>query len=119
MLLHRQKKEEAPEGTPEEIEATKSGDKITGLPAVSVQFFILSVLGSVDQVAVYVPVLATKALSPMELEIGGIASTVFAVSVCRCLGEIDVVMRFAEAIPMWLIVVVLTVASYVQLLMDV
>jgi len=116
-----EKKEESePEGTPEEIiEATKSSDKSNPLQVVSVQFFILSVLGSVDQVAVYVPVLSTKALSAFELEIGGIASTVFAVAVCRCLGEIDVIMRFAEAIPMWLIVVVLTVASYVQLLVDV
>eukprot|EP00440_Ansanella_granifera_P022896 gb/GFBE01024866.1/.p1 GENE.gb/GFBE01024866.1/~~gb/GFBE01024866.1/.p1 ORF type:complete len:364 (+),score=75.60 gb/GFBE01024866.1/:1-1092(+) len=78
------------------------------------RFMVLVVLGSLDQVAVYVPVLTTEVLNALELEIGVLTSTLLSVAVCRLLGQSQSLAGVIQAIPLWLIVSVLAVASYVQ-----
>eukprot|EP00930_Biecheleria_cincta_P027296 TRINITY_DN19177_c0_g2_i2.p1 TRINITY_DN19177_c0_g2~~TRINITY_DN19177_c0_g2_i2.p1 ORF type:complete len:371 (-),score=78.67 TRINITY_DN19177_c0_g2_i2:349-1302(-) len=79
------------------------------------KFMVLVVLGSFDQVAVYVPVLTTGILTSLELEIGVLVSSFVAVALCFVIGQSSCMTRILAGIPMWLIVAVLAVLSVVQM----
>lgn len=79
------------------------------------KFMVLVVLGSFDQVAVYVPLLTTGILTSFELEIGVLVSTLLAVLLCFLIGQSSCLTRVLAGIPMWLIVAVLAVLAVLQL----
>eukprot|EP00442_Polarella_glacialis_P058812 CAMPEP_0115060200 /NCGR_PEP_ID=MMETSP0227-20121206/7339_1 /TAXON_ID=89957 /ORGANISM="Polarella glacialis, Strain CCMP 1383" /LENGTH=397 /DNA_ID=CAMNT_0002445403 /DNA_START=106 /DNA_END=1299 /DNA_ORIENTATION=+ len=80
------------------------------------QFLILVLLGSLDQIAVYVPLLATGELTAVELSLGVLVSGVLALALCSVLGHASRLVDFIEALPMWAIVAALAFWSYAVLL---
>jgi hypothetical protein len=89
--------------------------KASSVDSSNTKFMVLVVLGSFDQVAVYVPVLTTGILTSFELEIGVLVSTLVAVAVCFLIGQSPCMTQILTGIPMWLIVAVLAVLAVLQL----
>lgn len=104
------KKQPEEEKLPEEEHS-----KAPAVGSSNTKFMVLVVLGSFDQVAVYVPVLTTGILTSLELEIGVLVSTLLAVALCFVLGQSSCMTRILTGIPMWLIVAVLAVLAVLQL----
>lgn len=90
-------------------EEEKDGN--SSVDASNTKFMVLVVLGSFDQLAVYVPVLTTRILTSLELEIGVLVSTLLAVGLCFVIGQSSYIARLLSGIPMWLIVSVLAVVA--------
>jgi len=76
------------------------------------QFIILVMLGSLDQIAVYVPLLTAKELNGVELSVAVLVSSAIAIAVCHLLGQATCLVDLVGAVPMWGLVAALAVSSY-------
>eukprot|EP00933_Yihiella_yeosuensis_P044560 TRINITY_DN39812_c0_g1_i1.p1 TRINITY_DN39812_c0_g1~~TRINITY_DN39812_c0_g1_i1.p1 ORF type:complete len:381 (-),score=67.74 TRINITY_DN39812_c0_g1_i1:447-1589(-) len=68
------------------------------------RFALLLLIGSVDQVVVYVPLLESRSMTEFELTISALLSASMALVICFMLGKASIIANFIESIPLWLIV---------------
>jgi len=101
---------EAPEATPERETSSK---KRAGADEKYSRgsFVLLALLNSVDQVLVYVPLVSTKLVNAVELEVGVLVSSVLTISVCLLVAQVPLLENAVKAIPLWLLVALVGVGA--------
>lgn len=83
------------------------------------QLFFISVLGNLDNFAIYIALLFAGVLSGPELMVGAGLSAVLVCAICIGLSWLQIIRTIFEHIPLWGILAVITVYSAVLLVLEI
>ncbi|CAJ1392978.1 unnamed protein product [Effrenium voratum] len=77
-------------------------------------FILLTLAGTVDQILVYGPLLATESLSSWELELGILMASLITLGLALLTGKSSCIQSAVKALPLWLLLTFMGLAAMVE-----